>query len=206
MKTSTLSKKFFKAYQNYFNATEILLNGINYMGFPDIIYPAAFLLRHSAELLIKSLICDYALEQKAVFEEKGIFININSETIKLDGHSLLELYDKLIKVASSSLVILIAKDLKLRNKIKIFDKSDRTGEYYRYPVSKKEPSSKMKMFNLDDSGIAPDLAESINFGLLVGDGNPMILHELDEEVLANISDLNEIINELAVFSSFVNDD
>lgn len=62
------------------------------------------------------------------------------------------------------------------------------------------------MFNLDDSGIAPDLAESINFGLLVGDGNPMILHELDEEVLANISDLNEIINELVVFSSFINDD
>lgn len=70
------------------------------MDYPDIIYPAAFLLRHSAELLIKSLICDYALEQKAVFEKNGIFININSEIIKLDGHSLLELYDKLIKLAS----------------------------------------------------------------------------------------------------------
>lgn len=206
MKTSTLSNKFFKAYQNYFTASNLLLEGINYMESPDVIYPSAFLLRHSAELLIKSLICDYVIERKVIFEKTGTYVNTNNEKFKLEGHSLLGLYDLLIKVASSSLVTLVSNDLKLRNKIKRFDKSDRTGEYYRYPISKNAPSSKIKMFSMDHSGIVPDLAKPMNFGLLVGGKNPVILRQLDEKVMKNIIDLNEIIDELVIYSSFINDD
>lgn len=207
MKTSTLSNKFFKAYENYFRASKLLLDNINYMNSPDIIYPAAFLLRHSAELLIKSLICDFVNEQNILIDKRrGIFLDVNGNKHKLEGHSLLFLYDELIKIASSNLVPLMNKDFKLRKKIERFSKQDNNSEYFRYPISKNSRSSNVVMYSLAESDIAPDISKTMNINVLTGTDNPILIKNLDKKVHSNIKLLNEIIDTLINYSRYKNMD
>lgn len=201
MRTSTLSKKFFKAYQNYSTASELLFNSFSYMESPGIIYPTAFLLRHSAELLMKSLICDFVNDQNVFIDKKkGIFLDVSGNKHKLEGHSLLSLYDELIKIGTSYLVPYMDKDVMLRKKIERFSKYDDNSEYFRYPISKQHKSSIVNMYSLGKSDIAPDISRTMNINILIETDEPIVLKNLDRSVHSNIRVLKEIIDMLLIYS------
>lgn len=201
VKTTTLARKFFMGYQNYFHASEFLHNTLNYKDFPHIIYPSAFLLRHSAELLIKSLICDFVNEQNIIIDsKKGIFLDVNGNKNRLEGHSLLSLYDVLLKISSSNLVPLIDVNPNLRKKIERYNNHDNNSEYFRYPISKNSKSSHTKMFSLGESDIAPDISQRMNVAILTGLDEPIVLKNLDKGVFTKIGLLREIIEILLKYS------
>jgi hypothetical protein len=201
MKTTTLAKKLFKAFQNYFSASEFLLDAINYRYSSDIIYPSAFLLRHSAELLLKSLICEFVNDQNIIMNnKKGIFLDVNGNKNRLEGHSLLSLYDVLLTISSSNLVPLIDENPNLRKKIERYNNHDNNSEYFRYHISKNSKSSQTKMFSLGESDIAPDISQRMNVTILTGLDEPIVLKNLDKGVLTKIGLLREIIEMLLKYS------
>lgn len=201
MKITTLAKKLFKAFQNYFSASELLLDANNYRYSSDIVYPSAFLLRHSAELLIKSLICDFANDHNIIIDsKKGIFLDVNGIKHRLEGHSLLSLYDLLMKISSSNLVPLIDENPNLRKKIERYNNHDNNSEYFRYPISKNSKSSKTKMFSLGESDMAPDISQRMNVTILTGLDEPIVLKNVDKGILTKIELLREIIEMLLKYS------
>lgn len=201
MKTTTLAKKLFIAFQNYFSASEFLLDANNYRYSSDIIYPSAFLLRHSAELLLKSLICEFVNDQNIIMNnKKGIFLDVNGNKNRLEGHSLLSLYDVLLTISSSNLVPLIDENPNLRKKIERYNNHDNNSEYFRYPISKNSKSSQTKMFSLGESDIAPDISQRMNVTILTGLDEPIVLKNLDKGVLTKIGLLREIIEMLLKYS------
>ena len=199
MKSSILAKKFFKAFENYYNAASILENKSNEIELVDIIYPAAYLLRHSAELLLKSLICSYATEQSIIIKNKRTYLNTLTEEIYLEGHSLLTLYYNLLKVGSSRLLTEIPEDKELIKMLKSFEKKDKTGEYYKYPISVKNPSSKIKMFKINEIEVSPDLGKSQNLNIMIDDEKVFVAKGYDREIRENIVLLGDIINKLIVY-------
>jgi len=201
MKTSTLSKKLYQASSNYLDAARLLCDNLDYKKTHNIVYPAMFLLRHSAELMLKSLICDFLKDQTVLINNKGIWYEFNGEKRKIDkDHSLLKLYAELLDIGSGYLVPLLSNDQNLRKDLELFSKYDATGEYYRYPISKSGKSSKTKMYSIGESSLAPSIAKGSRINILPSEDS-VIIKNLDEKVFTNISRLIRIINMLCELSS-----
>lgn len=202
MEKNDIVNAFFISSNNYFDAGILIIENIDYASKPNVIYPAAFLLRHSAELLLKSLICDYSSQDMIIMSKSELIVRVNNINFNLETHSLLNLYDKLLEVASLGLFPLIEKNNKLRENLIKLDKIDGNGVYYRYPVSKKSPSSKTIPYIISGHDIAPDLSSIEDKGLLIGFKDPLAIEELDVHVFENIEKLTEIIVELRDYSTF----
>lgn len=196
MKTSTLSKKLYQASINYLGAARLLCDNLNYTKIQDIIYLTMFLLRHSAELILKSLICDFLKKQTVLINNKAIWYEFNGEKRKIDNdHSLLKLYARLLEIGSGYLVPLLSDDPNLRKDLELFSKYDDTGEYYRYPISKSGKSFKIKIYSIGESNLAPSINKGSRISILSNEDS-VIIKNLDEKVFTNINRLIRIINVL----------
>lgn len=199
MKNTTLSKKFYNNGLNYYEAIKILKTQILYSRDSFVIYPLLYLERHIVELFLKSLII-YSSSKCDV--NNKILIEWNNQTFDISKtHSLKILLEKFIEIQTSTRLIPIYDDkIEEINRIIIsFDQIDKTGEYYRYPISKSGQISKFKLFKtLDD---VPKFKSNMNnywiFDFREGANKEIrIVKLLDKKTLYFANEVYEIIDYL----------
>lgn len=131
------------SYNYYESATlldETILTGNNY----NIIYPVVYLLRHSLELIVKSLILQEVDNQKINPSKPEVLYNQNAKKFDISRtHSIRVLFDKFVEIQESKVTNgqqLFGYDenllKELSNVINKIDKIDHTSDIYRYPISK----------------------------------------------------------------------
>lgn len=176
-----LSKNFYDSHVNYYQSSLFLYQLSNDFESKNVIYPASYLLRHSLELLLKSLICYYAEDQKIEINKDGIEIFSHSLSFKLEGHSLLDLYDRLIKI-TNNIVRLIEPNKNLRKMIVDITNIDKTSEYYRYPISKNIEVSKQNKYTVTSDEVVPDLSLNEDTFILTDGNVTFVIDDYDEKV------------------------
>ena len=144
MKNKDLSKRMVIVSYNYYESATLLdekiLTGKNY----NIIYPVVYLLRHSLELIVKSLILQEVDNQKINPSKPEVIYNLNAKKFDISRtHSISVLFDKFVEIQESKVTNgqqLFGYDENLLKElsrvINEIDKIDHTSDIYRYPISK----------------------------------------------------------------------
>ena len=70
---------------------------------------------------------------------------------------------------------------------------------FRSPISVKNPSSKIKMFKINEIEVSPDLGKSQNLNIMIDDEKVFVAKGYDREIRENIVLLVDIINKLIVY-------
>ncbi len=144
MRSKDLSKRMVIVSYNYYQSAtlldETILTGNNY----NIIYPVVYLLRHSVELIVKSLILQEVDNQKINPSKPEVLYNQKTKKFDISRtHSIRVLFDKFVEIQESKVTNgqqLFGYDenllKELSNVINEIDKIDHTSDIYRYPISK----------------------------------------------------------------------
>lgn len=128
---------------------------------PYIYNPTIYLLRHTAELLLKGLIVQERIIQ-------GNFVDVNSVKIKANGsekninatHSLFDLWEDFkFSQKQNSLIPVFNKEqeIMIDKTIRLFSHKDNNSTTFRYPYNKHGKSIIIEPIVLDNSNVAPEL-------------------------------------------------
>lgn len=175
---------------NYFDACEKLrLNLLNDNN-PSIIYPLMYLERHTLELLLKSIIL-FSVKKQNIIKDLKVVINDGSVFDLSRTHSLLILINKYIEINTNNFLFPnfeenVIKDI--RKQLQKFNKIDSKSDFYRYPISKNNKQSKLKIWKKFDS----NSLVNINFKntYIMVDQNNSVPHILKNVDLQSLKYLN----------------
>lgn len=184
---------------NYFDACEKLRHNLLNDNNPSIIYPLMYLERHTLELLLKSIIL-FSVNKQNIIEDLKVVINDGSVFDLSRTHSLLILINKYIEINTNNFLFPnfdenVIKDI--RKQLEKFNKIDSKSDFYRYPISKDNKQSKLKIWNKFDS----DSLVNINFKntYVMVDQNNEVLHILTNVDLQSLKYINILYDNCLYF-------
>lgn len=199
MKNATIAKKMYYCALNYFDACEKLRHNLLNDNNPSIIYPLMYLERHTLELLLKSIIL-FSVKKQNIIEDLKVIINDGSVFDLSITHSLLILINKYIEINANNFLFpnfdeKVIKDI--RKQLEKFNKIDSKSDFYRYPISKDNRQSKLKIWDKFDS----DSLVNINFKntYIMVDQNNEVLHILKNVDLQSLKYINILYDNCLYF-------
>jgi len=163
MNSKQLSKRMCYVSKNYFDSAMILEKNLFVCNNNNIIYPIVYLLRHSLELILKSLILqDINLQHIDIKKPVIYYSRLKGKNFDISRtHSLVVLFDRLVDIDNAKIedydqLVGFHKDTikELKNLFSTIDDIDYNGDMYRYPISKKGIINNMEFIekeNKEDS-------------------------------------------------------
>lgn len=162
MKTSmdnTVKRFYDLAYDYHVSATTLWLQLVN---MPYIFNPTVYLLRHTTELLLKGLIVKETVAYDQTINVAQITITENNSSKKLTSiHSLLSLWQYYKTLNHACRLVprySPTQEKEIDKVIKYFDGKDFDSTNFRYPYTKHGATIVIEPFDVDSSGITPDLS------------------------------------------------
>lgn len=217
MKSKDLSKRMLIVSYNYYESAtlldETILTGKNY----NIIYPVAYLLRHSLELIVKSLILQEVDNQNINVSKPEVIYNHKTKKFDISRtHSISVLFDKFVEIQESKVINgqqLFGYDdsllKELSRVINEIDKIDHTSDIYRYPISKNGKNNPIHFAddaedNLVFGEVGPHNKGYLIFGKTEEKDFDFIKHIYvkDEQTLKMKSTLFSVIKKMIDFSVY----
>lgn len=197
-----ISKMFYDDSKRYYKAAQ-LLTGSQARDEDDqlLLTPIFFLLRHSTELILKSLIIKFN-ESSINFEVSKFVPHFEDGTLSkrqlLNIHSLKDLYSFLkYEIKNNNLFdIFNEKESKLIVKvINEVDGIDNKSDYFRYPISTNNRKHKRHFVSMSEDGIAPEINKGY-FLFIFGDNdnNKVISFKANEKYIKLVDNLSKIVN------------
>lgn len=175
MKNTTIAKKMYYCALNYFDACEKLKKDLLHDNNPSIIYPLLYLERHTLELLLKAIIL-LSVKPQNIVEDLKIEIDSGKFFDLSRTHSLLILINKYIEINTTNSLFPNYEEKvinQIKKQLEKFNRIDSKSDFYRYPISKDNKQSKLKIWDKFDS----DSLININFK------NTYVMCNQDNEIL-----------------------
>ena len=193
-KTVLLKKK--KVLQDYYNlAFDYHMGAVTL--WKDIVpsdhlfSPAVFLLRHSIELLLKSLIINEAVSDSYFDSSHSIVLTLGGKNRKIDSiHTLMPLWEAYKDLSLSHRLILEFSDNEadiLGNSFSYWDKKDENSTYYRYPFSKDGYSNKVEPIDIALADVAPSIGRKSP--VIISNGSDVRHIKKGEKYLSKVTEL-----------------
>lgn len=162
MDSLKLSKNFYLAALNYYMVYSAVESSDDFFYNPNLIYPIAFLGRHTLELFLKAALLFNVPRQEV---NKNMIIKGNkNQDYKFGMHSLKDLLNRVIEESSTNKLFSefsgFEKELDI---IEEYDKNDKNGETYRYPFSQDGNLNEIKFVDNINYEIAVDISEINNY-------------------------------------------
>jgi len=221
MNNIVLSEQFINHSKIYFDAAFLIEHEFVESDNPNVFYPFMYLLRHSFELMFKSLLLSSVDNQDINIEKMEVITSILEKTIfKLSRtHSLLILFDTIRgiymnKVEDNKVLLSIfeGKDMDLiRTHLVKFNVIDLQGDYFKYPFTNKGVRTPSKIWDGISDNIAGEITPD-NQGWLLFDDNDAtekvsFINGLDEQTMLFrellLKDLI-ILGKLSPFDTYLN--
>lgn len=152
-------KRYYKlAYDYYLSATVLWGQIINA---PYIYHPTIYLLRHTAELLLKGLIIDEKLKLTSTLDISKITIQENNACKNINTvHSLFYLWENYKQIHKENRLVpcfTIKQEQAIDKVIKFFNDKDFNSTTFRYPYNKQGKAIIIGPLDFNSSGKTPEL-------------------------------------------------
>jgi hypothetical protein len=216
MDNLVLSEQFLNHSKIYFDAALIIEQQFIEHDNPNVFYPFLYLLRHSFELTLKSLILSSVHNQDIDVEKMLVITSISKKnSFKLSKtHSLLNLFDQIRVIYKNQvednqilLSIFDGEEMDLiRTHLVKFNLIDLQGDYFKYPFTTKGIDTPSKVWSEKYNDIAgeitPDNQGWILFYDKDGEEEVVFVNGLDESAMAIREILLKDLLTLAKISPF----
>ena len=202
---------------NYYESAvlldETILTGKNY----NIIYPVVYLLRHSLELIVKSLILQEVDNQNINPSKPEVIYYQKTKKFDISRtHSISVLFDKFVEIQESKVISgkqLFGYDetlLKgLSGVINEIDKIDHTSDIYRYPISKSGKKNPIHFADdAEDNLVLGEVGPNTNGYLIFGKTEEKDfdfikhIYVRDEQTMKMKNTLFSVIKKIIEFSAY----
>ena len=131
---------------------------------PYIYNPTIYLLRHTAELLLKGLIVRKNLEINSNADISQIFIQDNNSKKNINSlHSLFCLWNGFKQLNKDNRLLPLynaEQERFIDSQIKVFDEKDVNSTTFRYPYNKQGESIVIEPLHINDDEIAPEIGKT----------------------------------------------
>lgn len=198
MDNLVLSQQFLNHSKIYYDAALIIEHQYIEHNNPNVFYPFLYLLRHSFELTLKSLILSSVHNQDIDVEKMLVITSISKKmNFKLSKtHSLLNLFDQIRviyknKVDDNQVLLSIfdGEDMDLiRTHLVKFNLIDLQGDYFKYPFTSRGRDTPSKVWSDKYNDIAGEITPDNQGWLLFygkdNDEEVIFVNGLDESAMA----------------------
>ena len=153
--------------------------------------PAVFLLRHSIELLLKSLIINEAVSDSYFDSSHSIVLTQGGKNRRIDSiHTLMPLWEAYKDFSLSRRLILEFSDSEadiIENTFSYWDKIDEHSTYYRYPYSKDGCSNKVEPLDIELADVSPEIGRRST--VIISNGSDVRYIKKGEKYLSKVTEL-----------------